>query len=163
MSKLLHTLKHLPGKHDQKSHGRRSSSAASGAGVRANDNKNVSESLRLKDEYGAQPKQCWYNSATLIAAIPGAEYVEGYFAVEMRPDFKFPIEHGWLEKDGEVLDVTLAEDKGNYYAARRYTYDDMERLITGRKEIMLPITPDRDSAMMEARRLSHKEAFGIDI
>lgn len=78
------------------------------------------------------PKACWRNSLNALAALrmskqgkqKEAIYVEGWLVIA---DGQLPIEHGWLEVDGKIADVTLAgEYQGDkYHPVFRYPYDDI--------------------------------------
>lgn len=83
--------------------------------------KNVAESLRLsKDErIAAKPQQCYYNGVKAIIHCPEycvATYVEGYAQLEDG----VLIEHGWLERDGEIIDPTLPSEAISYFPGLRF-------------------------------------------
>jgi hypothetical protein len=67
----------------------------------------------------ARPQQCYYNAFHVIQQIPeysDAEYVEG-MAVN---DHGIAIEHGWVEKDGVIVDPTLPEVELSYFPGLRF-------------------------------------------
>ena len=83
--------------------------------------KDVAESLRVCNALRAKIKRCYWNAIRAIETLPeyrDADYVEGY-AVRLSPVL-FPFEHGWLEKDGKVIDPTMAEDDLRYFAGLRW-------------------------------------------
>lgn len=47
-------------------------------------------------------KECYYNSQMIAMSDESLKYYEGYYY-----DSIIPVEHGWLVKDGKVIDVTL--------------------------------------------------------
>lgn len=49
--------------------------------------------------------------------------MEGYFIIDFG-DFQFPIEHGWIEQNGTIIDVTLPDDKGIYIPANSWTFSE---------------------------------------
>ena len=56
-----------------------------------------------------QIKQCFYNSQTLILSdFSGTlTYVEGYV---VREGLGIPVQHGWIDINGKVIDLTLRTD-----------------------------------------------------
>jgi hypothetical protein len=67
----------------------------------------------------ARPQQCYYNAFQVIQQIPeyaDAEYVEG-MAVNKHG---LELEHGWVEKDGMVVDPTLPEVELSYFPGLRF-------------------------------------------
>ena len=83
--------------------------------------KDVAESLRVGKAVRAKHKRCYWNAIRAIKNLPeyqDADYVEGY-AVLLSPVL-FPLEHGWLEKDGKVIDPTMAEKDLQYFAGLRW-------------------------------------------
>lgn len=67
--------------------------------------KNLVESKRVGRLVRAKPGQCYRNAWSVIQRVPeyaDAHYVEG-MAVS---DGHFAFEHGWVEKDGVIIDPT---------------------------------------------------------
>lgn len=80
--------------------------------------KNTQESLRLQKAVKAKPKQCYINAVRVIWNVPGykrATYVEGIAVVD-----GVCIEHGWVERDGQVFDPTLPQEGMAYLPALRF-------------------------------------------
>lgn len=83
--------------------------------------KNVEESARLSKhkQVKSKAKQCYRNAFSVVQYVPGYEkawYVEGIAALGN----SVPIEHGWVEKDGEILDPTLPHDNITYFPGLRF-------------------------------------------
>jgi hypothetical protein len=84
-----------------------------------NKNKDVAESKRTRKLVGAKAKQCYLNAFHVIQEVEGyanADYVEGIAVIEG----VIEIEHGWVEKDGVVVDPTLPLDDLVYFAGLRF-------------------------------------------
>jgi hypothetical protein len=82
--------------------------------------KNIEESLRVarRPEVAAQRRQCFANAFRLVMDVPGyadATYVEG---IVVRCGVC--MEHGWVEKDGQVVDPTLPEEDIVYFSGLRF-------------------------------------------
>jgi hypothetical protein len=80
--------------------------------------KNVEESARLGREVGAVAQQCFRNAFKVIEYVPGYEnawYVEGVVACG-----PLLTEHGWVERDGEVLDPTRPDGRMAYFPGLRF-------------------------------------------
>ena len=63
-------------------------------------------------------KQCYINAVRVIWNVPGyqqATYVEGIALVN-----GMCIEHGWVERDEEILDPTLPREEAVYFAGLRF-------------------------------------------
>ena len=81
--------------------------------------KDMVESQRVGKLVRAEGKQCYYNAFRVIMEIPEyakADYVEGIAVI----GGALPIEHGWIEKDGVIVDPTLCSDKLAYFPGLRY-------------------------------------------
>lgn len=81
--------------------------------------RDVMESLRVRRMLRAKTGHCYYNASRTIMEIPeyaNAEYVEGVAVV--RP--KVVIEHGWIERDGKIIDPTLPEEPVMYFPGLRF-------------------------------------------
>lgn len=83
--------------------------------------KNVDESIRIAQDKRVEvtAKQCFCNSANVLFHHPEyseATYVEGVVIVKK----KLLIEHGWIEKDGELIDPTLPDHGIIYFPGLRF-------------------------------------------
>ncbi|AWM39839.1 hypothetical protein GobsT_17900 [Gemmata obscuriglobus] len=68
--------------------------------------KDEAGSKELGDRIRAVPKQCWFNARRAVMRLKdfaGASYVEGWAVC----DSGMMIEHGWVVRDGVLLDPTL--------------------------------------------------------
>jgi hypothetical protein len=80
--------------------------------------KDVAESKRVGKLVRAGNKQCYYNAFHVVMNIPEyayADYVEGMAVLN-----GLPIEHGWVEKEGGVIDPTWPERKAVYFPGLRF-------------------------------------------
>ena len=76
--------------------------------------KDDAESVRLGREVRADPKQCWYNARRAVVKsdpYAGASYVEGWAVT----DAGMGIEHGWVVRDGVLVDPTLPSGVVAYF------------------------------------------------
>lgn len=67
------------------------------------------ESERAARIVGSEPNQCYWNARKVIRALPDysdAFYVEGFVVTHEGAVF----EHGWIVKDGKIVDPTILED-----------------------------------------------------
>ena len=58
---------------------------------------------------GSDPNQCYWNARKVIRSLPDyseASYVEGYLVTQDGAIF----EHGWMIKDGKIVDPTVLDD-----------------------------------------------------
>ena len=72
------------------------------------------ESARVRRLIRARRQQCYYNAFRVIFEVPEydeADYVEGLAVI----DGQMVIEHGWIEKNGVIVDPTLAKDGLIYF------------------------------------------------
>ena len=77
------------------------------------------ESARVRRLIRARRQQCYYNSFRVIFEVPEydeADYVEGLAVI----DGQMVIEHGWIEKNGVIIDPTLAKDGLIYFPGLRF-------------------------------------------
>ena len=77
------------------------------------------ESKRISKLLRAKSQQCYYNAFRVIMAIPEyakADYVEGLAVI----DHAVVIEHGWVEKDGMIVDPTLPSEDLVYFPGLRF-------------------------------------------
>lgn len=81
--------------------------------------KDVIESKRVRKLVRARQQQCFWNAFQVIQRIPeyaDAEYVEG-MAVNA---YGLAFDHGWVEKDGMIVDPTLPEAELAYFPGLRF-------------------------------------------
>jgi hypothetical protein len=84
--------------------------------------KNTAESKRAGKLVRAKKKACYLNAFRVIQEVPGyraATYVEG-IVVQVVEGGGFPFEHGWVEKDGEIIDPTLPSHELVYFPGLRF-------------------------------------------
>jgi predicted ABC-type ATPase/2'-5' RNA ligase len=106
----------------------------------SSDKKDVELSRQLAQECRAQPKECYKNSVMALVRVKGGKYVEGYFVIDME-GFQFPIEHGWIDKEGTIIDITLPDDTGVYIPANSWTFDEaLSRVSESGDESLLPFS-----------------------
>jgi hypothetical protein len=74
-----------------------------------------------------EAKQCYYNAQMYVLDHPDTTYVEGIIVLD---EIEIPIKHAWVETDGEILELTLTEDKKveQYFGAEYETKTVVERL-----------------------------------
>ncbi len=82
--------------------------------------KNPDESRRVAQHPSvkAERSQCYINAFRVVMHVPGyadATYVEGFAVLK-----GLCIEHGWVEKDGEIIDPTLPGDDFVYFPGLRF-------------------------------------------
>jgi hypothetical protein len=80
--------------------------------------KDVKESKRARKLVGAKAHRCYLNAFRVIQEVPeyaNADYVEGMAVLG-----GLPVEHGWVEKDGIIIDPTLPDNDGVYFPGIRY-------------------------------------------
>lgn len=83
--------------------------------------KHVEESLRVArhPDVAAQRQQCYANAYRTLLLVPeygNATYVEGIATYRGGGC----IEHGWVEKDGQIVDPTLPEEDMLYFSGLRF-------------------------------------------
>jgi hypothetical protein len=81
--------------------------------------KNIAESKRLKKAIRAKPKQCYANAWRAIETqeeYRDATYVEGA-AVR---DHVLVLEHGWIVREGEIIDPTLPDGDLAYFPGLQF-------------------------------------------
>jgi hypothetical protein len=82
--------------------------------------KDIAESMRVANVVHAAGQQCYRNAFRVIKKVPEyskADYVEGIATF----DKEGPIEHGWIETKGVVIDPTLPQDEMVYFPGLRFT------------------------------------------
>ena len=80
--------------------------------------KDIVESKRVGGIVRAVKKQCYYNAFRVIMEIPEyakADYVEG-----IALSGGMLIEHGWIEKDGVIVDPSISLDEMVYFPGLRF-------------------------------------------
>jgi hypothetical protein len=81
--------------------------------------KDTTESTRIRRLVRSKPKQCYANAARGVLYIPdyaNADYVEGLAVI----GGAMVIEHGWIERDGMIIDPTLPHDDLDYFPGLRF-------------------------------------------
>jgi hypothetical protein len=81
--------------------------------------KNIDKSKELRKAIRAKPHECFANAWKAIQTqeeYKHATYVEGMAVLQ-----SLVIEHGWVEKDGEIIDPTLATENMAYFPGLRFT------------------------------------------
>lgn len=81
--------------------------------------KDVGESKRVGKRVRARAKQCYHNANQVVLRVPeyaDAEYVEGVVVDESG----LAVEHGWVEKDGMIIDPTLPANELVYFPGLRF-------------------------------------------
>ena len=81
--------------------------------------KDENESIRVRTLIRAKPKQCYLNAFRVIQQVreyARADYVEGMAVVSGG----LAIEHGWVEKDGVIVDPTLPSAELIYFPGLRF-------------------------------------------
>jgi hypothetical protein len=110
-------------------------------------NRKLSE--ELCDLVGAQNKDCFKNSVLASMATPGSFYVEGWAITS----FGLVVEHGWVEKDGEVIDPTPVYvqnlDNTKYFPGVKYTSKEIMKLFGRKSNITVPIVSSKNGHGME--------------
>lgn len=79
--------------------------------------KDMVESVRVGRVIHAAVKQCWFNARKAIQMLDeyaNASYVEGWACLP------FPIEHGWIVRNGKIIDPTLPDNPGVYFAGLEF-------------------------------------------
>lgn len=81
--------------------------------------KDIAESKRVGKLVRSISKQCYLNAFRVVQNVPGyakADYVEGMAVLG-----GLPIEHGWVEIDGVIVDPTLPMHQGEYFPGLRFS------------------------------------------
>jgi hypothetical protein len=118
--------------------------------VISSDKKDVELSKQLAQECDAQSKECYKNSVMALSRVEGGKYVEGYFVIDFEAGFQFPIEHGWIDKDGTIIDITLPDDEGIYIPANSWNFKEVMAKVGGTGESWLPFSNYRDENWRKA-------------
>jgi hypothetical protein len=88
----------------------------------------IETSAQIAIKIKRQFKECWKNAYKALAFLPeSALYVEGFIGGVA------PIEHGWCEVDGRIIDPTLF-DSGfqpyQYFPGMRYTKQEASKALS---------------------------------
>lgn len=81
------------------------------------------ESERVGDLVNAEANQCYFNARKVIRSLPDyfeAFYVEGFIVTENGGCF----EHGWIVKDGQIIDPTLPRGDDYYFSGLEFAGQD---------------------------------------
>jgi len=90
------------------------------------DVKDRAESERVAQLAGANPNNCYCNARAVLRSLPeyaDAAYVEGYVVTHEGGIF----EHGWLVKDGMIVDPSIREDGTSYFPGLEFSGRDQVR------------------------------------
>ena len=80
------------------------------------------ESARVRRLVRARPKQCFRNAVHVVRYVPGyeeADYVEGVIV----PANHVVTEHGWVEKNGVIVDPITLGPEDTVKRARQIMHD----------------------------------------
>jgi hypothetical protein len=75
--------------------------------------KDCAESVRVGRAIRAAMKQCWFNARKAILKLDdyaNDSYMEGWAVIG-----QMPIEHGWVVRNGVIIDPTLPHREGVYF------------------------------------------------
>lgn len=106
--------------------------------------KDVAESQRTAELIRARPQECYFNARAVLRSLPDysdAAYVEGFIVA----DCSIPIEHGWIVRNGTIVDPTLPTDAVAYFPGLEFR---------GRQEV-------RDFLQTEHGRTSNSHPFHL--
>lgn len=118
---------------------------------------------RLAERVGCFMGECYRNSVLALSSLEDsgqdAVYVEGYFAVLGGVVY---VEHGWLEVDGKVVDVTATlwtkgtpPQAADYHPVFRWSREQVRDKI-GPKSRDLPLFDRRPSHRREMHEAHYK-------
>lgn len=95
--------------------------------------KDIDESRRVSRALRAAMKACWFNARKVVLRLPEyaqASYVEGWLVVGNG----MMMEHGWVAKDGLVIDPTLPEKEIVYFPGLEFVgRDGIEAFLATKK------------------------------
>src|SRR5262245_51861164 len=106
---------------------------------------------KLAEKVLAQNKECWRNSVLAFTELAPADRAETYYVegILLILEGKLPIEHGWLEVRGKIVDVTnyapqpYFSEPTFYHAVHRYRFDQIWDNLNGYETLPL-YTHQRD-------------------
>ncbi len=82
--------------------------------------KDEMESKRIGNKVEVKANQCYFNARRAIRSLPDyseATYIEGFIVTENGECF----EHGWIVKDGKIIDPTLPNGVKSYFPGLEFT------------------------------------------
>jgi hypothetical protein len=82
--------------------------------------KDKAESRRVGRAIRAAVKQCWFNARKIVLKLPhyaAASYIEGWVVNE---EDGVLMEHGWVVRNGKVIDPTLPDRDFAYFAGLEF-------------------------------------------
>lgn len=100
----------------------------------------------LRDRFPPRPRECWQNACAVASALlrkqhhplltaqqrASARYVEGWAVMPQHP---VVFEHGWLEVEGNVVDVTLTTACPAYFPGVTYSLDEAAQAARNRRHL----------------------------
>lgn len=87
--------------------------------MKQSSQKNKPESCRVGTEIHATRQRCFFNAFRAVTALSdyqNATYVEGIAVTTAG----LILEHGWVERDGEIVDPTINDEHLVYFPGLRY-------------------------------------------
>jgi len=94
-----------------------------------------SASLELAKQIGSRANRSFDNAYRAVLVIEGASYVQGFLVTSTTSE---PIEHGWIESEGRVLDPSLPHLPDplalQYFPAQRLSRKQLAAAIEEAKE-----------------------------
>jgi hypothetical protein len=81
--------------------------------------KDKMESKRVGSMVNVEANQCYFNARKVMRSLPDyseATYVEGFIVTEDGACF----EHGWIVKDGKIIDPTLPNGDDSYFSGLEF-------------------------------------------
>lgn len=116
-----------------------------------NDHINFGLAAEVAQKIQARPNQCWYNGFRAMQHLPeNAIYVEGWML-----RFGVPIEHGWCELDGQVIDPTFCDEESRQYPATYFAGNRYSR--AGLLEQIQHLTQHGQSVVLPFIRMGHAD------
>ena len=93
---------------------------------------NLQLSQQAAKHVNAVPKACWQNAYRALLQVPALSsgcYVEGWIVDVNLP---IPIEHGWVELDGQIIDPTpvMWRDTHAYFPGLRFTKTEVLQTVS---------------------------------
>ena len=88
--------------------------------------KEMKVNLELSENYSGIKRigECYTNSFHALDSFPTGKYVEGY-ALGNDPSFGLTlIQHGWIELNNEIIDVTCLGKMIKYFPCEKYTKEE---------------------------------------
>lgn len=82
--------------------------------------KDEMESQRIGNKVEVKANQCYFNARRVIRSLPDyseATYIEGFIVTENGACY----EHGWIVKDGKIIDPTLPYGVKSYFPGLEFT------------------------------------------